>query len=57
MKKEESQKKISELKLELLKEQANVKMGRPVKNFGKISELRRAIARILTIQKELGAKK
>lgn len=57
MKKEESQKKLSELKLELLKEQANVKMGRPIKNTGRIHELRKAIARILTIQKESGVKK
>ena len=66
MKKEEAQKKLSELKLEFLKEQANVNMGRPIKNPGKIGELRRAIARILTIQrqtiqrqtqKESGAKK
>ena len=57
MKKDEAQRKLSELKLELLKEQANVKMGRPIKNTGKIGELRRAVARILTIQKEAGAKK
>ena len=57
MKKDEAQRKLSELKLELLKEQANVKMGRPIKNTGKIGELRRAVARILTIQKEGGAKK
>ncbi len=57
LKKEEAQQKLSELRLELLKEQANVKMGRPIKNPGKIRELRRAIARILTIQKEGGVKK
>jgi len=52
MKSEELNKKISELKLELIKEQGNVKMGRPVKNPGKIRELRRTIARLLTIRKE-----
>lgn len=57
MKKEESQSKLSEMRLELMKEQANVKMGRPIKNHGKIRELRRAIARILTIRKENGVKK
>lgn len=52
MKIEELNKKLSELRLELLKEMGNVKMGRPVKNPGKIRELKRTIARILTIKKE-----
>ena len=52
MKPEEIDRKISELRLELMKEMANVKMGRPVKNPGKIRELRRTIARLLTIKKE-----
>lgn len=52
MKPEELGKKLSELKLELVKEHGNVKMGRPVKNPGKIKELRRAIARMNTIDKE-----
>jgi large subunit ribosomal protein L29 len=52
MKPEEIKKKLQELRLELSKELGNVKMGRPVKNPGRIRELRRAIARILTIQKE-----
>ncbi len=50
--KEDFDKKLSELRLELLKEQGNVKMGRPVKNPGRIKELRRTIARLLTIKKE-----
>ncbi|MGC8812651.1 MAG: 50S ribosomal protein L29 [Candidatus Aenigmatarchaeota archaeon] len=58
MKVEDLNKKLSELRLELLKEMANVKMGRPVKNPGKIRELKRGIARILTIKKEkTGGKK
>jgi large subunit ribosomal protein L29 len=52
MKPEELAKKISELKLELAKDSGNVKMGRPVKNPGKIRELRRAIARIETVKNE-----
>jgi len=52
MKVEELEKKLSELKLDLAKELGNVKMGRPVKNPGRIKELRRAISRILTIKKE-----
>jgi large subunit ribosomal protein L29 len=50
MKPEELAKKLSELKLELAKEHGNVKMGRPVKNPGKIHELKRTIARLTTIK-------
>jgi len=57
MKKEELDKKLSGLRLELLKELGNVKMGRPIKNPGKIKELRRTIARILTVKKEKEGKK
>lgn len=52
LKEEELNKRLSELKLELLKEQGNVKMGRPTKNSGRIKQMRRSIARILTIKKE-----
>lgn len=52
MKDEELNKKLSDLRLELMKELGNVKMGRPIKNPGRIKELRRTIARILTIKKE-----
>ena len=45
-------KKLSELRLELLKEQGNVKMGRPIKNPGKIRVLKKTIARVATIQQE-----
>jgi large subunit ribosomal protein L29 len=57
MKPEDLNTKLNELKLELLKEMGNVKMGRPIKNTGKIKELKKAIARILTYQKELALKR
>ncbi|HLC39768.1 MAG TPA: 50S ribosomal protein L29 [archaeon] len=50
MKPDDMAKKLFELKLELAKEHGSVKMGRPVKNPGKIRELRRAIARLNTIK-------
>lgn len=53
MKPEELTKKISELRLELFKEMGNVKMGRPIKNPGRIKELRRSISRLLTVKKEV----
>lgn len=56
MKTEELDKKLSELRLELSKELGNVKMGRAVKNPGKIKELKKSIARIMTIKQELKAK-
>lgn len=56
MKDEDLKKRLNELRLELLKEQGNVKMGRPIKNPGRIKDLRRTIARILTVQKERGKK-
>lgn len=52
MKPEELTKKVSELRLELFKEMGNVKMGRPIKNPGRIEELRRSISRLLTVKKE-----
>lgn len=52
MKGEDLDKRLGELKLELSKEQSNVKMGRPVKNSGRISEIRKTIARINTIKYE-----
>jgi large subunit ribosomal protein L29 len=50
---EDLAKRLSELRLELAKELGSVKMGRAVKNPGKVRELRRSIARVLTVQKEL----
>ena len=57
MKPEELNKKLSELRLDLAKELGNVKMGRPIKNPGRIKELKKTIARLLTIQRESKAKK
>lgn len=56
MKAEDLDKKLSELHLELSKELGSVKMGRAVKNPGKIKELRRSIARIMTVKRELKVK-
>jgi len=50
MKPEELAKKLSELKLELAKEHGSVKMGRPVKNPGRIREMKKTIARLTTIK-------
>jgi len=52
MKPDDLEKKLSELKLELAKEYGSVKMGRPIKNPGKIRALRRTIARLETIKHE-----
>ena len=57
MKPEEISKKIYDIKLELVKEFGNVRMGRPIKNSGKIKEMRRTIARLETIKKQKGAAK
>jgi large subunit ribosomal protein L29 len=57
LKPEELDKKISELKLELLKERGNVEMGGNVKNPGRIKVIRRDIARITTLKKETESKK
>jgi large subunit ribosomal protein L29 len=46
LKTEDLDKKLSELKLELSKELGSVKMGRAVKNPGKIKQLKKSIARI-----------
>jgi ribosomal protein L29 len=35
-----------------MKESGNVKMGKPIKNTGRIGELKRTIARVLTIKNE-----
>jgi len=56
MKPEDLNKKISELRLELMKEKGNMKMGRASKNTKKIRQLKKAIAQILTI-KSVGGKK
>ena len=49
---EDREKRLKELKLELLKERGNIEMGGNIKNPGKIKVIRRDIARILTLKKE-----
>ena len=52
MKPEDLNKKLSELKLELMKETGNIKMGKASKNTSKVKQLKRAIAKILTVKQE-----
>ena len=49
--------KLAELRLELVKETGNVRMGKPTKNTSKIGELKKAIARINTVKTEAASKK
>ena len=51
------EKKLNELKLELLKERGNVEMGGNVKNPGRIKVIRRDIARIESLKREKEKKK
>lgn len=53
MKIEDLKKRLSELRLELMKEIGNVRMGKVSKNTSRIRELKKDIARILTIQQEM----
>ncbi len=48
MRKEELLEKLKELKEELMKIKAQTELKRPIKNVGRIKEIRRTIARILT---------
>jgi large subunit ribosomal protein L29 len=49
---EDLEKRMNELKLELMKERGNKEMGGNIKNPGKIKIIRRDIARIHTLKKE-----
>ena len=49
---EERDKKLAELRTELAKLRTNVKSGGTVENVGRIRELKRTVARILTISHE-----
>lgn len=49
----EIEKKLQEIRAELSKEMAAVASGTRPENPGRIKELRRTIARILTIKKEM----
>lgn len=53
MDKKDLDNRLYELKLDLMKEKGNVKRGRSVKNPGRIRVLRKDIARILTVKKEV----
>jgi len=50
--KAELDKKVRELRLEVAKEKANIAIGAPVSSPGKMREMKRTIARILTIKRE-----
>ena len=52
MKETELNEKMKELKLELSKERASAEIGGTVKNPGKIREIRKTVARILTLRKQ-----
>jgi len=53
---EEREKKLTELRSELVKLKAMVEAGGAVENPARIKEIRRTIARILTIENETKAK-
>ena len=48
----ELDKRMNELKLELSKERANINIGAPVTSPGRVKEIRKTVARILTIKNE-----
>lgn len=48
----EREKKLSELRLELAKEKANISIGANVTSPGKLKDNKRIIARMLSIKKE-----
>ena len=50
----EQLKRISELRLELAKEKANIAIGANVTSPGRLNEIRKTIARIMTVQNETG---
>ncbi len=49
----ERQKQLADLQMELMKANAQVSSGSAPKNPGQIREIKKSIARILTIEKEL----
>jgi large subunit ribosomal protein L29 len=52
----ELEKKLGEMRLELAKQKASVKIGATVTSPGRVREIRKTIARGLTIKKERSAK-
>jgi large subunit ribosomal protein L29 len=53
--KDELGKRVQELRLEVAKEKANIAIGAPVSSPGRMRDMKRSIARALTIKKEKGA--
>ena len=51
----ELDKKVGELRLEVAKEKASIAIGAPVSSPGRMREMKRTIARVLTIKKEKGS--
>ncbi len=56
MQKKDMDKKLAELRLELAKIKGNISMGASAQSPGRIKEIRRAIARIKTIESEIKGK-
>ena len=52
LKPEDQEKKLRELKLELMKEKGNVEMGGNIKNPGRIRVIRKDIAKLNTLRTE-----
>jgi large subunit ribosomal protein L29 len=57
LKPEDQEKKLKELKLELLKERGNIEMGGNIKNPGRIRVIRKDIAKLETLKTERLRKK
>ncbi len=57
MNEEELNKKLSDLKIELMKVNAQIAQGTVTEKPGRINEIKKTIARILTIKKERGVLK
>jgi large subunit ribosomal protein L29 len=56
MNEKDLEEKLRNLRLELAKERANINVGASVSSPGKIREIRRSIARILTVKRERRSK-
>jgi large subunit ribosomal protein L29 len=52
MSQQDLDKRVSELRLGVAKEKANIAIGAPVSSPGKMRDMKRSIARALTIRKE-----
>ncbi len=57
MSREDLDKRLKELRLELTKEKASIAVSGTVKNPGRIKEIKRTIAKILTLKNERSKKK